>query len=193
MRKFTYFLLTLSLLFATNFLQAQDEEKESTSSEARIFNVGDKALNIGLGVGGLSYSVASFSPASALSFEVGFKETGDYGVLGWGALVGIKSNRYTELNIDYRYINYIFAPRVTWHPDFVNERIDKLDAYVAAQLRFRLESFYDGFNDSRNLSFGFPWPGLIFGGRYFFTDNLAVFGEAGYSISYLTGGLSLKF
>jgi hypothetical protein len=34
----------------------------------------------------------------------------------------------------------------------------------------------------------------VFGGaRWYFVKNIALFGEAGYGISYLTGGFSFKF
>jgi len=34
---------------------------------------------------------------------------------------------------------------------------------------------------------------LYGGARYYFSENLAVFGELGYGISYLTVGLALRF
>jgi len=38
----------------------------------------------------------------------------------------------------------------------------------------------------------YPDYGFFVGGKYYLKDNLAIFGELGYSIAYLTVGITLK-
>ena len=76
------------------------------------------------------------------------------------------------------------------------EFLDKLDTYGGLLLGFRIVS--DKYFGDPGYDYGgsFTGSGLAYsffvGGRYYLTDNIAVFGELGYGIAYLTIGATFK-
>lgn len=146
------------------------------------FDKGSSALNIGLGVGGYAYDFGT--PSISASYEVGVFPIGDgFGVIGLGAFAGIKTFKF---NSDIRSTTFGIAPRGTFH--FTVIPVENLDVYAALQLLLDFTTFSNG-GGSADFD---PYPNFIAGARYSFSDNLAVFAELGYSLSYLTAGISLK-
>ncbi len=174
-RIFTFMAVLLSLSFC------------SMDTSAQEYEVGTGVLNLGVGLGGWSYALGGFSPAISASYEVGFKETGDIGVLGIGALVGFRTTSWT----DTRYTDITIAPRVTWHLTIIP--VENLDVYAAAQVVTRLQRYkFTGILDDSGSSF-YVYPSLIAAARYYFSDSFGVFAELGYGNSYLTAGASFRF
>ncbi len=100
-----------------------------------------------------------------------------------GGYLGFASYAYKHFN--YRYSDIILGARGNFHYPFV----DKLDTYLSLMLGFRVRNWnydYSGTNYNRPVS---AW---ILGGRYYLSNKLAVMGEIGYGIAYLTGGIALK-
>ncbi|NUQ24451.1 MAG: hypothetical protein HUU34_10910 [Saprospiraceae bacterium] len=162
-------------------------------SQAQAYEKGSKVLNIGLGVGGW-YDFGFGAPGVSASFEVGIWPTGKFGVIGLGAYTGFRvavdNNSFYD---DITYTNFVIAPRGTYH--FTIIPVEKLDVYAAIQIITAFESinykdeFYDDF-DASNLNI---YPGVVAGVRYYFSDRFGVFGEVGYNLNYLTGGIALSF
>ncbi len=169
-----------------------------TFAKAQNFQNGDMVANLGLGFGWYSYGygVSSF-PAISLSLEKGIKEL-DFGNLGIGGIVAYKHASYSWLtSYDWSWTDILVAARGAIHADVLH--VDKLDTYAGAVLGLRLESYkyYTLDNNFNYVKAHENNPKLVIGffvgGRYYFTDNFAVFGDFGYGYGYATLGVSYKF
>ena len=91
------------------------------------------------------------------------------------------------------------AARGAYHFDVLNSKNAEL--YVGAIVGVRIQTYhYDTNNpdpnaDNYRLSSGSVYPtySVFAGARWYFAKKVALFGEVGYGISYLTGGFSFKF
>lgn len=178
MKKFALAALVALFCLSFNSLHAQAYEK------------GSKVLNLGIGVGGW-YSFGFISPGVSASFEVGMWPTGSFGVIGIGGYAGFRVATDNSFAYDVVYTNIAFAPRGTYH--FTIIPVENLDVYAAVQAIFSIEAinYKDDFiTDANSVVF---YPGVVGGVRYYFSDRFGVFGEVGYNLNYLTGGISLSF
>lgn len=174
---------------------------QSTVS-AQAFKTGDMVANVGAGFGWYGYGYGATSlPALSLSIEKGIKDIDKLGPLSIGGIIGFKHASYAwSTAYDYSWNDFIVAARGALHYDlFKNEKVDTYGG-VAVGLRMQSYSYYTwvppyGVNDYEKVSTttAHPLVALYVGGRYFFTNNLAVFGELGYGLGYLTLGVSYKF
>ena len=182
-------------------------------SHAQSFQEGDNVLGVGVGLGG-SYGIGftgsgvSQTPAIALHFDHGMGDLGP-GIWGLGGFVGYKSYKYTYDNpyyfnglnkgykSSYKWTYTIVGARGTWHyNDWHNN--DKLDTYAGLMLAYRIATFKDetqypagiGTFNAGSYS-GVTLTGLV-GVRYFFTDNIGAYLEAGFGVSVLQLGLAVK-
>lgn len=172
---FTFFLACLCML-------------SFNTADAQAYAKGSKVLNVGLGVGGW-YSFGFISPGVSASFEVGSFEPGSFGVIGIGGYTGFRVARQDLIgDEDIIYTNFVVAPRGTYH--FTKIPVEGLDVYAAAQIILAFESVNyedDFFDDYNELDI---YPGVVAGVRYYFSNNIAVFGEVGYNLNYLTAGIA---
>lgn len=188
--------LSVALFSLPSMAQAQFEE-------------GDNVLGVGVGIGGgynIGYKGAgvSQSPAIGLHLDHGMGDLGP-GTWGLGGFVGYKSLSYKYDNpgwnfaYDYKYTYLTIGARGTWH---YNEwhGLDNLDTYGGIMLAYRSVSFKNNTVYPSNWLGGrYEWSGSgvgfsgILGARYYFTDNIGAFMEAGFGYSVLQLGLSAKF
>lgn len=87
--------------------------------------------------------------------------------------------------------------RGTYHYDLLQN--GKVDTYAGVSLGARIENYKDTYDSEflggpYNNSYGGARVegGIFIGGRYYFTDTIGAFAEAGYDMSYLKLGLSAK-
>ena len=178
-------------LFTVGLLQAQ----EST------FEKGDMVINAGVGFGWYSYGYGVTSlPAISLSLEKGIKEI-DFGTLSVGGIVGFKHASYSWNSAydDYSWTDFIVAARGAIHANILE--VEKLDTYggVALGLRFQSYNTYEivgvfpnyDYDKVRKVDVN-PLLAIYVGGRYYFSEKFAAFGELGYGLGYLTLGVSYK-
>ncbi|MCX6234341.1 MAG: hypothetical protein NT175_06390 [Bacteroidetes bacterium] len=167
---------------------------------AQAFQKGNFVANLGVGFGwyGYGYGVSSL-PAFSLSGEYGFLDIENVGTISLGGIIGYKHASY-----DYSWVGYadkwvwndiIVAARGAIHPLFIKN--DKVDIYGGIALGVRLQTwkYSNNFTGTPEKFTDNHTDGLFafyVGGRYFFTDNLAAFGELGYGLGYFTIGLSYK-
>ena len=181
MRKFLFFKVLVVFLTLSGFSWnafAQDD----------AFKKGDNVINVGVGLGtyfsdkGFSMSV----PPISGSFEYGvvdlFDGKGAIGVGGYLSYLLRKSNGDDSFNVG----DFVIGPRGLFHYQFV----DKLDTYAGLMLGYDVVSFN---NKNASLSGSGFYSAFFIGGRYYFTNAIAVFGELGYGISPLQLGISFKF
>jgi hypothetical protein len=185
--------LALGILFCGS-LYAENPQTEVPP----VFNEGDKVVNLGLGIGTTLYTGRYYTsrvPPVSVSFEMGFMD--DFLVedltLGLGGYLGYASSKYEygfgTWGWDYTYI--IVGGRGAAHYPIIED----LDTYVGLMMGINIttsRSFGEGSSGFSADGSGIAYS-LYGGARYYFAENLAVFGELGYGISYLTVGLALRF
>ena len=221
MKKIILFIVILALVspsFAGEF-----PTKKRTYSLLKKDDGGEKCfdenthiINIGIGFGSRSYhSIYKGSgynygrtPAFSLTYEQPWKQKLGPGYLGIGAYLGFQheyydyDNYYLFNNSTYYYHHnwnyYMVAARGVYHWDVLNTKNAEVYAGVIIGMRFQTHSYQTndpGNNDpySYRSSFAYPAYSVFAGARWYFAKHFGFFGEAGYGISYVTGGFSIKF
>ena len=163
--------LAVAVVFFTSSMFSQNFEK------------GDKALNVGIGLGWSSY-VTSLSPIPSFnaSFEAGIVDIPNVGVIGVGGFGGFRFSPYTG----GVYTNTIVAARGVFHFQFFDT--GNFDLYAGINTGFGLER--DGYY---NWSDNYFIDDEFIGARWMKNDKFGFFAELGYGISFLKGGIVLKF
>lgn len=173
------------------------------------FKQGDNVLGVGVGIGGgygigFTGSGVSQTPALGIHFDHAMGDLGP-GVWGLGGAIGYKSlsykwnDPYWNYTEDYKWTYITIGVRGTWH---YNEwhGLDKLDTYGGLMLAYRSATYKDNSNYPANWGgVKYSWSGSgvgfsgILGARYYFTDNIGAFLEAGFGYAVLQVGLAAKF
>lgn len=184
MKSFVVLIVAVAILAATQL-----------SVNAQPFKTGDVVANIGAGFGWYGYGYGATSlPALSVSIEKGIKDIENVGPLSIGGIVGFKHASYAwSTSYDYSWNDFIVAARAAIHYDLLKN--EKVDTYGGAALGLRAQS-YNYYNASLNkvsTTTMHPLFAFYLGGRYYFSDKLAGFGELGYGLGYLTLGVSYKF
>jgi len=175
------------VFFSLSALQAQES----------MFNLGDKVVSAGIGFGSTLYTSGTYIsrgvPPISLSYEQAVKDgILDKGVIGVGGWVGYTSYKYQVLDWGYKYSNIIFGVMGAFHYPLV----DKLDTYAGIGLGYNIVSANE-FGINSGIEYNVSGSSIVFAGmigaRYYFTDQIAVFAQAGYGIAYFTVGASFRF
>ena len=124
----------LVAIFSTPLLRAQES----------MFDVGDRVVNLGLGIGSTLYGGSYYSsgvPPISISYEQGIKDDIlEKGVIGVGGYVGYSSYkyRYTYASYDYgwNYSNIFIGGGGFFHYPL----IDQLDTYVGLLLGYKIQT-----------------------------------------------------
>lgn len=181
-------LLFLALIFLVPF-----------TVKSQSFVMGDKVVNLGLGIGSTLYSGTGYKtslPPLSASFEYGVTELGP-GVLGVGGYFGISSYKWEDAfggtTYGWKYSSVIIGARGNYHHYFV----DNLDTYAGLMLGYNIinskatGNWPTGYDWSANTS-TFVWS-IYIGGRYYFSETFAAMLELGYGIAWLNIGVAFKF
>lgn len=171
--------LAISTLFTIHIITAQE------------FKVGTNAINAGIGIGSsLSvYSGASEGIGFGASYERGIWDLPGPGVVSLGAYFGYKTFNYDGFySDDYKWTYTIFGVRGAYHYTGLN--VDNLDVYAGVMISYNNVS-YNG-SSLGSYSNGVGASGYV-GGRWYFTESIAAFVEAGYGVSILNIGISFRF
>lgn len=192
----------------------KEKNKTEKANDEKCFDENTQIINLGLGFGGGDYYrgyssgySARRSPAFSLSYEQSLPKRIGPGYVGVGAYAGFQTARYHynyyHNNGNYYYYehkyNYtMIAARGAYHWDVLNSK--KAEVYVGALVGIRIQTYSYETNDTDpdynyrlNEGSAYVAYSLFAGARWYFVDHVALFGEAGYGISYLTGGVSFKF
>ncbi len=145
----------------------------ASSTFAQNFEKGDKALNVGIGLGG-AYAY-SLIPAINASFEAGIVDIPNVGVVGVGGFGSFKA--YNDVfGVSS---NIALGGRAVFHFQFFDT--GDFDLYAG---------FDSGFNSWTSSNF---YIDEFVGARWMKNNKFGFFAEAGYGISYLKAGITLKF
>ena len=174
--------------------------RPAINTYSQLFGVGDKMINAGIGIGATYYHGYGWKttlPPIFISGDYGFRDDIGPGVLGIGAYLGFNSYKWestwllTNQTYGWKYTSIIAGARGTYHYEF----IETLDTYggVLIGLRYTHDSYFgDAVFDVDPDSGIFPVFSFFAGGRYYFTDNIAILGELGWGIAWLSIGVTLK-
>ncbi|MCB0795331.1 MAG: hypothetical protein KDB88_11395 [Flavobacteriales bacterium] len=179
------------------------------NSAGQSFQGGDNNVGLGLGIGGF-YAVASsytaVSPVLSLQYDRGTDIPVGPGVLGIGGYFAFKQLRYFSENptftYDQRWTYIMFGVRGTYHWNSWHGN-DRLDTYAGVGLGYNVVSYKDRSVYDDNVSrsvYGLssaagssPRGSLFAGVRYYFTESIGVYAEAGMDVAFLTGGVTFQF
>lgn len=190
-------------------------EKSAPASGEKCFDENTHIINLGVGFGGGRYYRGSYggysdriSPAFSISYEQSLPKRVGPGYIGVGAYAGFQTARYRydydnnnnngRYYYEHKYNYTMIAARGAYHWDVLNSK--KAEVYAGAIIGVRIQTYNFATNDpdpdfNYRLSEGSAYAAysLFAGARWYFVDRVALFGEVGYGISYLTGGISFKF
>ncbi|GHT09523.1 hypothetical protein FACS189426_08220 [Bacteroidia bacterium] len=156
---------------------------------AQVFSKGDKVVNLGVGIipyvnySGYSNKVLPISG----SFEYGLFDNlfDEHSAIGVGGYIAYTSWESKGQN-DWTVSDFILGARGAFHYQFV----DKLDTYAGVMFGYDVVSYSEAHQDIAGSGVA---SSFFTGARYYFTDNLAAFGELGYGVAALQLGVSFKF
>ena len=164
----------------------------SLANAQEIFQAGTKAVNVGVGLGSVLPNTTI--PPLSVSFDYGVKDNlinGENGSISAGGYVG-----YTASSIDFgvsklRTSYAILGARGAFHYQFM----PKLDTYAGIMLGYRVaSSSWSGSEVAGTAQSASQFDYSTYAGaRYFFTENIGAFAEAGYGVAYLNLGVTCKF
>ena len=171
-------------------------------ANAQAFYQGASMLSVGIGFGGVhgDYSPTASSPTTGLSYEYGITEF-NQGVLGVGLYLGNKVFTlrkeevnpifYQESKWDYTIVgllgNYHFSTRHRYDPYISVMGGIKSLTYKNVNTTNQEDPYSSSSKSKVGVAFS------VGGGvRYFWSNNIAAFGEVGYGISYVTIGACIK-
>ena len=180
--------LTVTCLFFTLLLLLSNNTfSQSDFFESPNFSEGQIDVNIGIGLIPTFYS----GNRGLLPLNI----SGEYGItddISVGGYIGFSTSRSSVINKnDVRYTYTIIGVRGSYHVDLD----ENLDAYLGLTLgynrvgvRYDDDFLFPGYNPTRSSGI---YSGFI-GSRYHFNENMGVFAEVGYGISWLTFGFTTK-
>ncbi|MBA3665337.1 MAG: hypothetical protein H0W61_14155 [Bacteroidetes bacterium] len=215
-------ILLVAFFIAALTVSAQKNKNKNASSSApsggKCFDESSKVINIGVGfLGNGYYSYHNnrnyyyhSNPAFNISYEQAIPNKLGPGLLGIGIYLGYQSayfrydkNYYYNNAYYYRQDNYrntMIALRAAYHLDALTT--EKAELYFGLTAGVRISTYSYGTNSPdpdlyvSTYRTVYPASSLFLGGRYYFTNNIGMFGELGFGYTYynaLTLGLSIKF
>ncbi|MBL0343370.1 MAG: hypothetical protein IPP71_22420 [Bacteroidetes bacterium] len=161
----------------------------------------DNVLGIGFGIGGV-YGFSGFSsqsPAFGLQYDRGIVELGMGGVIGVGGFVGYKGfvNKIETGGDTYKgqWNVLIIGARGTFHYDLFE--VKNLDTYAGTMIAFHVvnekEDYPNNVFVTSTSHSNAAYASIFAGAKYYFSPQVAGFGELGYGVSWLTLGMAFKF
>ncbi len=196
----------------------QPISKKGNSSGEKCFDENTHIINVGIGIPRWYYGLINspgythfITPALSISYEQAYKKKLGPGYLGVGAYFGYQgawqkytfndwyNGTYGTYYYQHQWNYFSVAARGVYHWDVLNSKNAEVYAGVIVGLRFQTYSYTtndpDPYYNNFRLSQGAVYPSysVFAGARWYFAKNFGLFAEAGYGISYLSGGLSIKF
>jgi len=174
------------------------------ASHAQPLTFEKQDIGIGIGVPSMNdNSYTSQSPAITLRYEYGLSDKIGIGYIGVGGLLSIAGGEYTNTyfssNPSVDFSQTLIGPRAAYHFDMVeltnNKEWSNIDVYSGAFVGLKFESAkYENPNTGKRIKDRKTKLATdIFAGiRYGFTQNIGVFAEIGFGVSYFSVGASWR-
>lgn len=220
MKKAILFIVALILLsFITNAREPgkdKPKSKKATAKNGTCFDENSHLINVGIGFGGGNYYSRNFgggyvyssSPAFSVTYEQAYPKKLGPGYLGIGAYAGFRTShsRYDnyyyqneKYYYEHRWNYFMLTTRGVYHWDVLNSKNAEVYGGVLVGFRITTYNYTTNSNDpdvglyKRSDGGLYPVGSLFAGARWYFVPNVALFGEAGYGVSYITGGVTFKW
>lgn len=197
MRKINFYLLLVSLFLGTSAF-AQDYATTK----------GDMLVDFGVGIGrahgyyhyGNGWNGDNHIVLPTFSVVVQ-KAFWDDITIGGFAAFNLYGSDYNQRNNNYsqewrtRESNFMFGARGEYHFNRLIDLDAKYDFYAGAVAGIRIWAAKSEYNDSNggyneaNYNGADPIAGVFAGFRYYFSNNMSVYGEAGWAVTNLRAGL----
>jgi len=161
--------------------------------QGQIFQKGNSAVNLGIGIGTSLGGLGKARPAISASFDHGLWEMSGPGVISLGGYIGNTGFKYSDMGYTAKWNYYVIGARGAYHYNGFT-KAPKLNLYAGAMLGYNLVKYSsDGTVDdvSTNYGNGIGLSGFL-GARWFFSESFGAFGELGYGVSNLNVGLTFK-
>ena len=192
----------------------------SYSAKAQCYDENTHLINVGVGFGNSYYKFVNRNgyksgrtPVFIVSYEQPLKRKVGPGYVGVGALVSFQhaherytynyfynGTNYTDAYYQHNWNYYVIAARGAYHWDVLNS--DKAEVYAGTIIGVRINAYNYTYNnpdpnyvDRNELSEGSVYPAfsVYAGARWYFVPNVALYGEVGSGLSFVSGGLTFKF
>jgi hypothetical protein len=170
-----------------------------SSAQEQSFAKNDNVVSLGVGFGGNLYNYSYYSGMKRIPLlSFGYERCiignlfNDKSSLGVGAIVDYTSAKWdSKAGYTWKSTSMIIGAKGALHYAFV----DKLDTYAGFILGYNIVSWketgvYSGTGSS--AASGIGWS-FFAGARYYFTNNIGVFGEIGWGYTLFKAGLAFKF
>jgi len=170
------------------------------SSFGQIVSKNNHFASAFIGLGGNAYDVLYYNllvPPVGVQYEVIVTDKVGIGHVGVSGIASYAARTYGSLLYNSLYHYFTVGARGAYHFDltefFDDPIFSKLDPYAGLMLgmNFRMETSPDDFYTTAPNRV-IPIADLIVGGRYFFSDNLAVMAELGFNVTFLNVGVTMK-
>ncbi len=164
------------------------------------FETGDRIFSLGVGLGETYHYTGTDGYESTIKLPViqlAYEQQAFDNNLSVGGVLAYTQSTYENDNWNYhtkRNTNSILALKVAYHFNELIGTIDELDVYGGMITGIERWSTKEISNTDAEISTVTVLPrfGLLAGARYYFKPQIAAYAEVGYSITWLTGGLTFK-
>lgn len=157
------------------------------------YKKGDQVITGGLGLGTVAGAYGDVTiPPIAATYEFGYNEN-----ISIGGLVGISgSEQAYNLGLfgswKWKYTYIVIGARGAYHYDFMKN--ENIDTYGGIMIGYNIVSVSEEGTALPGYSVGGSY--LAYGGfagiRYYFSPNLAAYGEIGYGLGIINVGIAYK-
>jgi hypothetical protein len=183
--KMRFYILIITLLLALSI--------RPSFAQGNHFSDGATLINPGVGMGAFLFyfPFQNYTPTPTVTVDHAMKQVGS-GELGVGFVTGFR-----ELDVRYRstpavWSQYVGGATLSYYPDALQG--DTYDLYASIHAGVA----YNHYNDPKDIlessysnHMGI-YAAAVLGGRYYFTNNIAAFGEAGIDLDWVKVGLSFR-
>lgn len=183
--KMRFYILIITLLLALAI--------RPSFAQGNHFAQGATLINPGIGMGSFLFyfPFQNYTPTPTVSIEHAINRLGS-GELGVGCITGFR-----RLDVKYRntpavWSQYVAGGTVSYYPDALQGDVYNLYGSVHAGIS------YNNYSDPKEIlanayknHAGF-YGAIVLGGRYYLTNNIALFGEAGIDLDWVKAGISFQ-
>jgi hypothetical protein len=172
------------------FILAFSAASVALCAQTGAFNKGDLNLNLQVGLSnalaGSSWNTVIPPVSAAVDYGIVDGLINGKASVGIGGYLGFSTVKWgTSQYNDYTATYIVPAARGTFHYQFV----ENLDTYAGASIGYNIISYSADYVKNKSGLY----TGIFVGGRWYFSPTFAAGLEAGYGISWLEAGITLKF
>lgn len=192
--------------------------QKSSGGGGKCYDENTHLITLGVGIGRAYYKFnhlygysSGRTPVFLLGYEQPLRNKVGPGYIGVGGLFAYQ-NAHERYDYDYWYKNeshryynrhnwdyYVIMGRASYHWDGLNS--GKAEIYGGAEIGVRINSYRytttnqdpDYRRDEWSEGSADPAAAVFAGARWYFVPNVALYGEVATGVSFLSGGLTIKF